>query len=296
MDRRQTNKFNMYTGVARLTKDPKNQAAIQAVPVFASEATAFQALLPRMQKASKQARLLTTTGVTETTEAIREELADTAAAVSGAVEALAKANQDAELSQTAHVTRSMIAYGRANDAAEIADNLLAAALARAGSLGPYGLDQSDLNDFDDLIQAFSDRIGHPRATINKRKSVRATLPELFEKADEHLAQMDRLSEVLNRIHPEFVSEYRLTRRIVHTAATHTGKDDRKEGKESSKTRGDQAQGEQAKGKKEKAAKVRGKGKGKEVAQSQEAAAPAPVTQPRPPEQITAEAPKEGLEA
>jgi len=219
MDRRQLNKFNMYRSIQAVTTSPQHQDAVQAIPAFSRTTKAFSLVLPLLQKASKIARGLVTGGITATTDSVRDELASAAATISSGVVAYAVENQDEELAASAHVSRSSVAYGRADDSAEVADNLLASALARVSALADYGITRDVLDDFDALIQSFSDRIGRPRATINQRKTVRASLPELFEAADRHLAQMDRLAEVLKRTHPEFVAEYQANRRIIHLPAT-----------------------------------------------------------------------------
>ncbi len=228
MNRRQLNRLNMYRGVERLTTDPEHQDAVQKIPAFAREDQAFRGLLPQIQQTSKRARAMITGGITETTESLREELASVATCVSSAVVAFAEASGDTELSRSSYVTRSSVAYGRADDSAEICDNLLAAALARAGGLGDYGINRDLLDEFDELIQDFSERIGRPRQTINKRKNIRATLPELFDAAELHLAQMDRLAEVLKRTHPAFVTEYETSRRIIHIPGTRPEKEEEQE--------------------------------------------------------------------
>jgi hypothetical protein len=225
MNRRQLNKLNMYRGVDGLTGDSDHQDAVQKIPAFEREAKAFRALLPQIQQASKRARAMTTGGITETTESLREELATMAACVSSAVVAFAEASGDTELSHGSYVTRSSVVYGRADDGAEICDNLLAVALARVGGLEEYGINRELLDEFDELIQDFSERIGHPRHTINQRKTIRATLPELFAAADQHLAQMDRLANVLNRTHPEFATAYQTSRRIFHIPGTRPEKEE-----------------------------------------------------------------------
>jgi len=209
----------MFRSVELLTSDPKHAAAVQAVPRFARATQKFLLILPQIQRTSASARALNTEGITESIEMIRENLANLAVTISCGLVAYADETGNVELAASGHVTRSDIAYGRSLDAAEIADHLLAAALARAGELTESGITQPLLVEFDDLIQDYSDRIGRPRATITERKTIRASLPDLFDAADRHLAQMDRLAEVLKHTFPAFVAEYQNKRRIVHVPGT-----------------------------------------------------------------------------
>jgi hypothetical protein len=219
MNRKKLNRFGMYLSVWRFLGDPARNLVINSIEAFAEHVAAFADLIPDMRRASRLANELSSQGETETKTSIRSELADEAARISAGVVTYATISKDRALASSAHVTRSMILGGREQIAADLADNLLAAALARVGSLKKYGVTRDLLDDFDELTQSFSESIGRPREVIRQRKAANGNLPELFDTADVHLGHLDKLSELLEKAHPEFVSGYRERRRIIHQSAT-----------------------------------------------------------------------------
>ena len=219
MQTRQINKLVMYLTLRKFCSDPKFADAIAQLPVFEEHCTEFQDAANVIRLRRQAVLDLNPAGLTENKEALREELAEKTASLSACIVAFAKNRPDENLAQKAHITKTMIASGRNVDAADRVESLLTLTQDLLPELGGYGVTAARLEQINALNQSFSDLIGRPRAIIGERKRVNASLPDLFDDADFHLEQMDRLSSTLEQTHPDFVSGFRVHRKVHHVAAS-----------------------------------------------------------------------------
>jgi len=209
----------MYLSVRKFCSDPKFADAIATLPVFAEHCTEFQDAANVIRLRRQAVLDLNPAGLTENMDALREELAEKAASLSACIVAFAKNRSDEHLAQKAHLTKTMIASGRVVDAADRVESFLTLTQEFLPDLGGYGVTAARLEQINALNQLFSDLIGRPRAVIGERRRVNASLPDLFADADFHLEQMDRLSSTLEQTHPDFVSGFRVHRKVHHVAAS-----------------------------------------------------------------------------
>ena len=216
---RQINKLVMYLSMRNFCSDPKFANAIAKLPVFAEHTTEFLDTANVIRLRRQAVLDLNPAGLTVNKEALREQLAEQTASLSACVVAFAKNRSDEHLAQKAHLTKTTISSGRNVDAADRVENLLALTQELLPQLGGYGVTAERLEQINALNQSFSDLVGRPRAVIGERKRVNASLPDLFEDADFHLEQMDRLSSTLEQTHPDFVSGFRVHRKVHHVAAS-----------------------------------------------------------------------------
>ena len=216
---RQINKLVMYLSMRNFCSDPKFANAIAKLPVFAEHTTEFLDTANVIRLRRQAVLDLNPAGLTVNKEALREQLAEQTASLSACVVAFAKNRSDEHLAQKAHLTKTTISSGRNVDAADRVENLLTLTQELLPQLGGYGVTAERLERINALNQSFSDLVGRPRAVIGERKRVNASLPDLFEEADFHLEQMDRLSSTLEHTHPDFVSGFRVHRKVHHVAAS-----------------------------------------------------------------------------
>jgi len=216
---RQINKLVMYLSMRNFCSEPKFANAIAKLPVFAEHTTEFLDTANVIRLRRQAVLDLNPAGLTVNKEALREQLAEQTASLSACVVAFAKNRSDEHLAQKAHLTKTTISSGRNVDAADRVENLLALTQELLPQLGGYGVTAERLEQINALNQSFSDLVGRPRAVIGERKRVNASLPDLFEEADFHLEQMDRLSSTLEQTHPDFVTGFRVHRKVHHVAAS-----------------------------------------------------------------------------
>jgi len=216
---RQINKLVMYLSMRNFCSDPKFANAIEKLPVFAEHTTEFLDTANVIRLRRQAVLDLNPAGLTVNKEALREQLAEQTASLSACVVAFAKNRSDEHLAQKAHLTKTTISSGRNVDEADRVENLLALTQELLPQLGGYGVTAERLEQINALNQSFSDLVGRPRAVIGERKRVNASLPDLFEEADFHLEQMDRLSSTLEQTHPDFVTGFRVHRKVHHVAAS-----------------------------------------------------------------------------
>lgn len=84
-----------------------------------------------------------------------------------------------------------------------------------GALGDYGIDATDLTDFQSAIDAYENVVQDPREAIGDRASATAALVTLFDDADKLLKeQLDKLMEQYKAPNKKFYAQYFNARIIV----------------------------------------------------------------------------------
>ena len=219
MEKRLQNRLNMHRIVTGVCDQPDQKQAVESIPAFLREYTAFKTLSQQITATSRlhQQR---SAGITKAKANLRLATADSIVRLASALHAYADVENDLELRETGKLTRSDLKYGPALSAVNRAETILAAATKHLAALADYGVDQTQLDNADLAVDAFSAAIGKPREAIIERRSLTQSLPELFAQADIHLARLDDLTEQLEPNFPAFVKDFRNARVIVNQRATH----------------------------------------------------------------------------
>ena len=124
---------------------------------------------------------------------------------------------------TLNQSYSDIYYATDLDAEDLAVNLLAAARAMdATALAGYGVTAARLDDLEDALDHYSEKIGSPRAVTVKGRARTLSLEDLFDKLRAVHSRMDRLAVVLRTTAPGFYIAYESARVIIDRPATQEG--------------------------------------------------------------------------
>jgi len=216
MNSRQTSKDATYRVIQSYCDEPDHAQALRHLPAFLREYLGFKNLLPQI-RAKAQAQQIPSTGVTEDKDLIREQLADLGDRIAAGLRALADTTENRVLHAESSLTRSDLSWGRHAEAADRAENLLSLARTYQEDLRDYGVTDARLEQFNGLLQRFSDSLGLPRKIISKRRVATSTLADLFAEADARLARLDNIAKILELDFPQFVAGYRACRQEIHSS-------------------------------------------------------------------------------
>ena len=219
MDTRIVNKVVMFLAVNRFCLEEESKPVIASLPSLANEFAQFGVILGRIRRRFTVILGLNPKGITEGKDQLRENLATEAARISGGAVAWATASGMTDLASKAHLTKTMILVGREIEAADRVDHLLDEVAPHLDKLQDYGVTSAKVNLVRNLNAAFSDLIGRPIAVIDARKRANRSVPHLMKLADDSLAQLDRLVNVVGGDHPEFAEGFRSNRKIRQVSAS-----------------------------------------------------------------------------
>ncbi len=218
METKQTNYLNMALATDDVCGD--HEATWTTLPAFATEVALARTHIASIRR-DGQAQLGAdskphTLTKNEAKKSLARLAADTGAPASVFAETLGNLPAAAQLDQS----YSAIYYATDLDAEDLAVNLLAAARSLdAAALANYGVTAARLDDLEDSLDHYSEKIGSPRAATVKRRVRTLSLEDLFDKLRTVHSRMDRLSVVFRSTAPDFLAAYETARVIIDRPAT-----------------------------------------------------------------------------
>jgi hypothetical protein len=124
-------------------------------------------------------------------------------------------NDQPLLSKVAHINKSLLYSGHANDTFTIAKNVSAEAAAHVGELKDYGIDEAELKAFEADIATFEGLLVKPHLTVEEHKLYTDNLKKAFVDADSTLYdQLDKLITLFKASAPDFYALYKTARNVV----------------------------------------------------------------------------------
>jgi len=187
----------------------------QAIVAFATTRDDLAAAIDNIRaQALKQSA--STVGATEDKRSLRDAMCNAAAVVGGAVAAYADKQDNHDLFKTVDFSISDLSHQPEAECVINCTAILNAGTANIASLSAgKHLAQTDLDDLQEKIAAFSDALERPRQVRAGTKSATDQLPAAIAAADRILErQMDRLMERFRLTNPDFYSAYQVARVIV----------------------------------------------------------------------------------
>lgn len=101
-------------------------------------------------------------------------------------------------------------------------NIYERGVTHRSALEEYGINEQLLESFNDLIEAYKEKVPNPRRGVSTKKNVKSNMKLLFKEADEILKQqMDKRIVALKIQYPDFVSEYKSNRMLIDATRTTT---------------------------------------------------------------------------
>ena len=195
------------------------QAAYTAItnplPNYSANSATFESIIPQIQEVAEQQKV-STKGVTDTKNNLKENLIVTTADYSRKLGVYAKFTNNAKLAQEVKFTESklrQVADTAVRDYAQIVYNR---AQPIVGSLATYGITAETQETLLAAITAYNDSIGKPSASRTESSKITKRLEALFKTADTALANMDAAVEIIRISQPDFYAGYKNARKIVET--------------------------------------------------------------------------------
>ena len=216
-----SNKLAMYLTVVSVLD--KNLSLWQPL---AALGTAFGKLKASITKINTLEQSLSggTKGVTAGKRAKRIAMAETAAAVAGAIGAYASENGKPELLAKVDFSASDILRVRDTESSNIAQAIHDSPNGDLPALAEFGVTADTLTDLQAKIDAYTGNVSGPRTARSNNRASGEMLDAEFAVADTVLEkQIDGLLAKFKTIEPEFHAAYVAAREIVDNPGGHKGK-------------------------------------------------------------------------
>lgn len=218
MKKNQNTKLPMNLTVQKVCRD--NQSIWIGIPAFETAFNEFESLQEKISNTlGKQGSNIK--GVTQDKTAVRKALADITLEVARALFAYASDKNDLSLKARADVTGSDLEHTRGSETLAICQTVFNEVQTLTDQLVSYGITQNEMNDFMNIIDAFSTLLPAPRTAISERKGATDELAKLFAKTDHILKEkLDKLILKFKISNPEFYRLYFDARIIVDIGGRH----------------------------------------------------------------------------
>ena len=215
------NKLTMYLAVDAVLQE--NAAKAASIPAFILSITKFKELIGAIQTKSKEFNFAAT-GKTiikaESEDLLLEELIPAVSAVS----AYAHASGDTLLGVKTAVTEYSLRHFRDTEMISRCNGLLEVVEENVDKLGDYGITVETVASIRKRIDAYAESIGKKESGISERASVRKTLFDLFDEADDLLSErIDALMQQFRKKETQFYNEYFQARYIWNMGAPRKAK-------------------------------------------------------------------------
>jgi len=215
------NKLTMYLAVDAVVQE--NAAKAASLPAFVLSITKFKELIGAIQTKSKEFNYAAT-GKTlikaESEDLLLEELIPAVSAVS----AYAHVSSDTLLGVKTAVTEYSLRHFRDTEMISRSNGLLEVVEENVDKLGDYGITAETVASIRRRIDAYAESIGKKESGVSERASVRKTLFDLFDEADELLSERtDALMLQFRKKETEFYNEYFQARNIWNMGAPRKAK-------------------------------------------------------------------------
>ncbi len=216
MNDREEDKLDMYYAV--ITACDAHHSAWSDLSAFASAYSDFQALVKSISQAARD-QLTGPSGAARQKSRKRNEMAERAVAISGALQAWASVNGAAQIADRAGFSLTDLLQCRDTDAEKRARIVEKDATAihdtDPAEAEKYGINQARLDELTSAIADYHQVLVAPRSAIIDRKAATSRLKAGIREADKILKErMDNLIPILTPANPRFAIDYDNSRKIV----------------------------------------------------------------------------------
>ena len=218
MNKRQEDKLSMYYAVQKVCN--ANNATWNGLPAFVAAFGEFSGSLSKLEDVI-EVQVKNIVGVAEDKTAQREKLTEKALETGNAVFAYASDKKNATLKDKVNFSETRLKRERDTVLIQHCQRILDEAKIIIGELGDYGLNMNDLDNFQTMINEFSDALSLPRAAITERKGATSSMEEVIADIDHVLKEkMDRLMDKFKTTAADFYKQYFDVRSIVSHGVRH----------------------------------------------------------------------------
>lgn len=214
------NKLSMYEATIEVLDN--NTALVATIPALVTAKSDLVNIIMQI-RAANLVQQMSTKGKTMDKADRKNELADTAYAVAGAVQAYATETDNNDLYMLVNFSRTRLRSADDEEIQQLCQLIHDEANTVVASLADYGVDAAKLTELQGLIDAWSSQSQAPRVAISERAAATANLPSFFSAADEVLKKrMDKLMEQFYVSERTFYDTYKSARKIVNAGKTGGG--------------------------------------------------------------------------
>ena len=211
MNSKQMSKLKMYLTVRIFLLS--NPAITAKLPNFDEFMAALDAAILQIQNSNEQHHF-NTKGVTDNKQQLRDGLVTLTANNSAKIQAYAKYTHDTVLLAETKFMTSALKIVPALELVDIANGLHSRINAHLADLTTYSLTETTQTEFRTSIDAFSESIPQPRQSQLKSKESTLLENQGIAAADEALADIDAVVEIVKLTEPLFYAGYKNARKIV----------------------------------------------------------------------------------
>jgi hypothetical protein len=211
MRKHEQQKTNMYMTLDGLLK--KNESILQ-------ESKAMWALYGRYNELIKdihdKSEALNTvkSGKTDDKLSTQTDLKESMLSVGGALYTLGQNDKQPTLIAKANLKESAIKAMKDNDTVQLAEILLAEALANKEQLADYRVTEEVIAEFQSHLDAYKKARGNRDSSHAESDGLRQSLETLFTETHHLLKhRMDKLMKTYRKTHPEFYAQYESARKL-----------------------------------------------------------------------------------
>lgn len=217
MIKQQNSNYDMFLSVQSHFEDHETAWNTNIPIVNAKEK--FDVFINQVQEAL-QLQLTNNSGITLEKKAIRERLEMQTHLLASGATAYAMLTKDTELLLQTKYTRSDLRNFRAAELQSVATNMATNVEPKISALAPYGITPETLATLRVTVALFAANISKPKESIKLKKEATAAIALLIKDASLLLkTQLDLLVIGLEATEPQFVSIYKLLRRLRKPSRT-----------------------------------------------------------------------------
>jgi hypothetical protein len=217
MNKSQNDDLNSYYSIRTVLGE--FESVWEENTIFSKSVKAFEDQIPKIEK-YRAIQKESTTGVTISKSAKRDELIEDISFYAGRMVRYAYDIKDLQLVQSFTFTDSFLVHTTDIDLAALGNKLLNTAVPIITKLVPYSITQTLMDEFRIKVNVFSATINEPRTTDTASINATIMLGNLFIETETILVRgLDLDIEVFRVSHPDFYNQYKAARNVVSSGTT-----------------------------------------------------------------------------
>jgi hypothetical protein len=214
MNAKQDQRLRMYRAIEEFLTGKDSEVA--GLPEFTARRIMLRDTVVLIAMADQEQKNVIT-GITEAKNAKKDELVALAADNARKVRAFAVNTGDQELAAGVDFNVSQLRRMKDNELKSFAEILHRKAAENIGNLAPYGITEENQKKLSDQLEAYNQVIDKPRGGLIKKSMATKQLEKLFITADDLVAKMDAVIEIIRLTNPVLYEGYQISRKLVDTA-------------------------------------------------------------------------------
>ena len=207
----QENRFNMYLTVNVFLNS--KLSVLGTLPNFTAFFTAFQGFIPTIQHLMEQ-QLFDKKGVTKSKQALKQILATITGDYARKLYAYALYVNDHVLIAEMHLGQGKINIFSDATLLETAEGIYRRTTPLLTDLAEYGITTATQLELQNAIDNFAASIPKPRLSDAESKEITRQLKDQFGAADQTLAKIDAVIEIIRFSEPVIYKAYKLARKVM----------------------------------------------------------------------------------